>query len=68
MTYEAKYPPGTLVTGFGIINKQTYFLEAVQNTLNSKISEPAKLAWIEVIAREALAELAPQIAALKASV
>lgn len=47
------------------IDKQTYCLQAVLNTLNSNISNEAKLAWIEVITREGMAELAPEIQAIR---
>ena len=60
-----KYDPYKYVTPIQTINKMTYFLEAVRNTLASKISNEAKLAWIEVITREGMAELAPEIQAIK---
>jgi hypothetical protein len=50
-----------------VINKQTRVLQAVLNTLKSKISLQAKLNWIEVITSESMKELAPEIEAIKSN-
>ena len=60
-----KYDPYKYVMPIQTIDKQTYAMQAVLNTLNSDISNEAKLSWIEVITREFMKELAPEIRAIK---
>ena len=61
------YDPYKHVMPIQVIIKQTRVLQAVLNTLKSKISLRAKLNWIEVITRESMKELAPEIEAIKAN-
>ena len=60
------YDPYKFSMPIPVIDKQTFVLQAILNTLNSNISQEAKLSWIEVITRESMKELAPEIEAIKA--
>ena len=59
------YDPYKFSMPIPMIDKQTRVLQAIMNTLNSAISEEAKLNWIEVITRESMKEFAPEIEAIK---